>query len=368
MAHPFFESNQFPLQRDEGRDLFGVLTQIFTNSDEIRMMYQQAGGDVGALKPGLAPKPLWTEVLNLLAAARALQAFCDVLKNSRAKDNAEFKAAVAAVVNAKPLVDRQIVSERRLVLDRAELRTKLRSLGADNSPLRVVLVRGGDDSGKSWGRHVFLNAAKDSGAVGVYLSANQNPTLDSITRDLFAAFNETEIPPRGLTTGSAWYDAVCSALSVVAGNRRQQLWAAIDDIALIDPEICKFCDQFVAKMENPAFSQWFRLMLIHYPADRRPTTWQDEVWDEDTTSEADVDFDEVVAFFKSWAGDGGYKVIDAEINELAQVAITTADTPSQHAGNGETVPPRLKRLHDHLVSTLAQQAQALAAGPNPGGQ
>jgi hypothetical protein len=362
MAHPFFEANQFPMQREDGRALFKLLTAIFTKPGDITLMVQTAGGDPADLSQGLTPRQLWGEALNLLAAARVLDAFCDQLKqNPRVKTNPEVQAAVEAVVNAKPLVDRQIVSDKRLVLDRAALRTKLRALGADDSPLRVVLVRGGDDSGKSWGRHVFLNAAEDSGAVGVYLSANQIVNIDSLTSKLFAAFEATDVPPRGLTTGVAWYDAVCSKLSVLAASRNQHLWAAIDDIALIDPEICEFCDQFVAMMENPAFSRWFRLMLIHYPDDRSPTRWQEEVWDEDITSEADLTYDEVVSFFKTWADDCGYKILDSQIDELAHAAINTADTvptPQQ----GKPPPPRLKRLHDHLVSTLAEQTQALGNG------
>jgi hypothetical protein len=367
MSHPFFEANQFPAQREDARTLFDLLVVIFSNPGEIRMLYQRSGGDVGILTPGLAPRLLWTEALNLLAAGRTLEQFCDEVKRvQRVQRNAELLAAVDAVMNAKPLVDQQVVRGKRLVLDRAELRNKLRALASETAPLRVVLVRGGEDTGKSWGRHVFLGAAVDRGAVGVYLSANQSPTLDSVTGALFAPFGATDkIPPRGLTTGTAWYDAVCTALSEVTGSRGQQLWAAIDDIALIDPEIGKFCDQFVAKMENPAFSEWFRLMLIHYPPDRSPTTWQDDVWDEDTTSEDDVQLDEVRAFLKTWAADRGYTFLDADIDELARVAIEAADTPPPQQ-NGETAP-RLKRLHDHLVKTLEEQARRFSQqGPADG--
>ena len=361
MAHPFFESDRFPLQRAEGDELLQRLRSVFTNPAEITLMYEQAGGSPGALTPGQSAWLLWPEVLNQLAAARLLETFCERLRNNaRVGTNAQMLAAIDAIASAKPLVDLQIVSERRLVLDRVELRAKLRALSTDNSTLRVVLVRGGDDTGKSWGRHVFESAAKDRGAVAVYLSANQNPTVDMVVSDLFAAVQATDKIPPKLTTPAAWYSAVCAALSDMASRRQQQLWAAIDDIALIDPEICTFCDQFVAKMESPAFSQWFRLMLIHYPADRSPTTWQDEVWDEDTTSDADVQVTDVISFFKSWADDRGYKVLDAHIEQLAQAAIAQADTPPQP--NGPALP-RLKRLHDHLVSTLAQQGQALAAAP-----
>jgi len=155
---------------------------------------------------------------------------------------------------------------------------------------------------------------------------------------------------------------VCTRLSDVTGRAEKQLWIAIDDLALIDSEICAFCDQFVAMMENPAFATWFRLMLIDYPNDTRPTTWQNGVWDEDHTSMNDVQLDDVTSFFRSWADESGYNLRDQGAEALAKDAIAKADAP-----DAPNRPPRarLQRLHDHLLTTLAEQTKQFAAAADP---
>src|SRR5688572_24114681 len=186
--HPFFNSNRFLMGRREGAELLRQLKGVFKQSGEIRLLFEQADGDVTLLEDGLAPALLWPRVLNELARARGLELFCAQLKeNSRVKNNHELVAAVEAVINAKQLLERQVISDRALVLDRVELRAKMRALADNESQLRVVLVRGDEKSGKSWGRYVFESAAKDRDAKVVYMSSNSAPTLDSVIALLFAA-------------------------------------------------------------------------------------------------------------------------------------------------------------------------------------
>jgi hypothetical protein len=361
--HPFFNSNRFLMGRKDGAELLAQLLSVFRSSGEIRILFEQAGGDLTVLPDGLAPAELWPRVLNELARRRGLEAFCTQLQaNANVKKNDELMAAVDAVIAAKPLLERQMVSDHALVLDRVELRSKMRLLADDESQLRVVLVRGDDDSGKSWGRHVFESASKDRDAVMVYVSGNQAPTLEIVIELLFAAVKATERIPDKLTTPAAWYASVCTRLSDVTGRAEKQLWIAIDDLALIDTEICAFCDQFVAMMENPAFATWFRLMLIDYPSDMRPTTWQNGVWDEDHTSMNDVQLDDVTSFFRNWADEAGYKLRDQGAEALAKDAIAKADAP-----DAPDRPPRarLQRLHDHLLTTLAEQTKQFAGAADP---
>ena len=55
--------------------------------------------------------------------------------------------------------------------------------------------------------------------------------------------------------------------------------------------------------EHPAFRQWFRLMLIHYPEGPVPTKWASEFWVEERTSAEDIKQEHVVTLLQEWLVD-----------------------------------------------------------------
>jgi hypothetical protein len=150
----------------------------------------------------------------------------------------------------------------------------------------------------------------------------------------------------------------------IASDKKQQLWVAIDDLGgenepdgapLLDPQIAAFAGQFVLNMANPAFGQWFRLMLIHYPDGPVPTRWLREVWDEDRPTDADVTEEDVQEYLRDWAAEQDRTFLDDELAALAEQVMAKVDAPDSPV---EAVLPRLQRLHDTLTETLRTQVQA----------
>jgi len=178
-----------------------------------------------------------------------------------------------------------------LFLDRIELRKKLQLLVPETNPMTVLLVRGGSNSGKTYGRYLFEWAATKLGAQYLYLFDGLVSNVNDLVLQLFVAFEASdEIPPRN-TTENAWYKLVCAKLQEIASSKKQALWIAIDDLGLdekevplLDQDIRNFCNQFALNMMNPLFRKWFRIMLIDYPEGPVPTKWTSEIWTEDRTS------------------------------------------------------------------------------------
>jgi adenosyl cobinamide kinase/adenosyl cobinamide phosphate guanylyltransferase len=262
---------------------------------------------------------------------------------------------IRAVVDAAPALEERIISDYVVILDRLPLREKLALLEPDASPVKVLLVRGEPRSGKSHGRYLFERSARDQGALPVYLCEGIVATVDDVVRELFSALDaSSEIPPR-LTTEDAWYRVVCSKLRELASSKQRPLWIAVDDLGpaadggpLLDSQIKQFCDQMALNMVNPAFRQWFRLMLIHYPDGQVPTRWKRDFWTEDRTNPMDVRQADVEVLLREWSS-RHETIIEDELTTLAAAVLARADAPETP---DEAEAPRLQRLHDALVETL----------------
>jgi hypothetical protein len=357
MAHPIFDRNSYAWERQEAKELFDVLVNSVPLVAEIAQLYAQAGGDQANLNTNQTPQLVWTEALNRLAEQEKLRTFCEVVLPGiqRFQSSPRFQAALKAVADAVPVVERKIIAGVPVV-DRVPLRNLVDRLKSD--ALRVLLVRGGPKTGKTHGRHVFLAGAKDAGAKALYLPAAVIATVDDLVLELFGALDAfDEVPPRD-TTDAAWYRTVCLRLGNVAGQRRVRLWVAIDDLGasseddgapLIDQEVARFCGQFVMHMANPAFGDWFRLMLIHYPDGPVPTRWLQDVWREDRPTGTEGDQQDIVDYLRDWAAhQGGRAFPQGEAEALAADMIARVDSPPpEQAGL-----PRLQRLHDELAAIL----------------
>lgn len=356
MAHPFFDSISYPWARDDAQELHWALAQAISGETPIRQLLQQVIGDATALENG-SPADMWTQSLDLMARAGALGRLCGLLQDDpRVRGNAVFQQKIVAVLEARPATAIEELNPRVLLLDRTNLREQLDELALQDSPLRVLLVRGGTKSGKSHGRYLFAAAAAEHGARPVYLFNPIVSTVPQVIDQLFAAFNARDRIPSNFTTDAAYYQTVCVELQQVALERRQRLWIAVDDLGvdaqnapLLDPEIRVFCESLALNMLNPLFGDWFRLMLIHYPEQHEvPTQWGEDVWAEDRTSESDVQQEHIGAFLASWSARNGPRLSEFEVESLAQEVIARADAPRLDG----VARPRLKRLHTELLTTL----------------
>lgn len=363
MSHPFFDSSSYPWHLPEARRLRTLLFQIIPAIPRIDMLYRSAAPNLPPIALAAAPDVVWKDALDELARNRALRGLCDVLlQTSEAQNNADFRGAIQAVIDAKEAVVAGIVDDL-FILDRVSLRDqKLTLLESDASAVKVLLVRGGPGSGKSYTHHLFERRAQAQGALVVYVDRDLIATVDELILQLFSALESSDkIPPRP-TTDDAWYRAVCIKLAEVAAIKRRQLWLAVDDLGpapdgapLLDPEVRRFCDQLALTMKNPVFRQWFRLMLIHYPDGPVPTRWEQGTWVEERTSEADIQQTHVLDQIRAWLTANGRSALEEELKKLADDVIAAADAPPA----ADDARPRLRRLRDALSATLT----ALAGRP-----
>jgi hypothetical protein len=340
VAHPFFDASSFPWEREEATQLYDRLTALITTKDEILLLYDQAGGAPG-LMDGTPPLLLWHTALGLLTAGGQLAALCERLSAiPRLRKRADFHAAIDAVVNAQEAAAPRSEVRKPVVLDRVPLRQMLKQFEPAHAPLRVVLVRGPEKSGKSWAQHVFQDAALASGATPCFVYGGMVTDARDLVDEIFATIGEPG-PDSFDTTDNAEYGAICRELMRVVIVRGQPLWIAIDDVRDFDDSVREFCDQLGARMRAPSYAQWFRLMLIHYPERKLPTTWRPEVWAEDVTTAEAIKQADVEAYLTEWSAGSLHEDV---IRQMAADVMADVD--------GCAVTERLQRLQDRLVPII----------------
>jgi hypothetical protein len=220
-----------------------------------------------------------------------------------------------------------------------------------DSPVTVLLVRGDSSSGKTWTKHVVEEQASALGQGCIYLCDGLVGTVGDTLDLIFGVFGGS--PPPKLTTDAAWFRKACIDMLVLAANSKRKYWLVADDLGVtsegprLDPLIRQFFDQAALNMLNPAFAEWFRLVLIDYPDGPVPTKWKG-FWVEDRPAESDLQSAAVAQFLLRWAARKKGKVLTHdEAVKLASDIITKADTPQP----SET-RPRLERIHDELTAVL----------------
>lgn len=260
-----------------------------------------------------------------------------------------------------------IIDDDLFVLDRTDLSQHLARLRAKAAQKRVILVHGSPRSGKSHCRYLFELVAREENAQPVYLDRDLMPTVTAAMESLFAALNALDkMPERGNSTGPAWYGTVCRKLREVAAKEKANLWVAVDDLGpgrdgapLIDPEVAQFFEEFVLQMKNPAFSEPFRLMLIHYPVQdpkKLPAKWDRNVLLQETTREEDVKQEHVIELIKLWLSQHRLKMAEAAIEKSALEILAKATEPLPP---GEEVLSRLERIHAELIKSLEDLRRSL---------
>lgn len=361
MIHPFDGPISYPWERSETSALFDVLVRDVAEKPRIDMLFKAAA-------PGLAPLDLdrpsveiWKDALEFVATAGSLLRLCRDL--AALPGLPRVTAAARTVLDARPAVERRIAGNGRLILDRSPLRGLLAQLAAEDGPMKVVLVRGDPKTGKTWGRHLFEQMARDRGADVTYIYSGTVATAAMVIDKLFTALQAPDLMPEQDSSEPAWYQQVCNRLAAAADRRGKPLWIAVDDLGvgpdrvtpLMAPEIRSFFDQFVRHMLDPAVNRWFRLMLINYPDGREPTQWESEVWAEDRT-DGDLRAEHVVELLREWAADHNKQLVEDELLAHSAQVIALADAP----GAGTADVCRLRRIHDTLKKTIDDLARTPA--------
>jgi hypothetical protein len=357
---PFARPGPFPYHRAEGRALHETLVRDVHEPGQIDQLVRSAAPSLPPLNPTLPIDEMWRQGLTSVARAGALATLCERL--CEVAWAPAVQEAARAMLAVRPAVERHIHGGR-VVVDRTELREAIGLLGDQNDgfeSIKVLLVRGGPRSGKSWSRHLFEQAARDHGAMITYLDQGAVATVDEVIRYLFALLDCQDRIPGVTSTPDAWYRDVVTALRGAAAGRKTTLWIAVDGLGpgedgvtpLLDPSIREFFDVFALRMVDPAISQWFRLLLIHYPDGRVPTRWDNDLWREDRTDRDKVDAEAVAAVLRERLADRNEQAADETVSDWAeQVIAAAADAPGEN---------RLQVIQRELVSRL----RALAGGPS----
>ena len=356
MPHPYFESSVFPLHRAEAVVLLEELRIGFPNTNAIDVLYKQCGDNLPDLHLQEVSVVVWKEALANLTSRGFLRVLLNKIQPQFVA-NATMQKAIRDIINAVPAEEVTLVSDELFVLDRGPLRDKLKEVASDTKPVKVLIVRGSAKSGKSHGRHIFEQLARDKGSEPVYIYPEMAPTVRDLIENLFGALGAMDQIPPAFTTEEAWYRTACTTLMNVCNKQDKRLWIAVDDLGvdaqgvpLVDAEVKKFCDVFALNMLNPPFKKNFRLMLIHYP-DSTPTRWKREFWAEERTSEADVKQEHVEELLKKWAITKDKTIVEDQLKTIASEVIANAEAPLPP---NETPQPRLQRIHDELRKKIVE--------------
>lgn len=353
MTNPLLDQARYRWDRPEPRQLHEALYRGVQKVDEIDRLYKSVSPDLPPLAlTGQSPRAIWHEALENMATRGLLRRFfvlAEVQGMPPIREAADAMEKAEIEVGARP-----VHHNGAIVLDRVRLDRLLNDLAPDQSSTKIILVRGAPQSGKTHSRHRFERMAREWGADPVYLFDGLVATVDDVVKKLFAVLGTIEdVPPRGDSTLDAWFRNVCFKMQEIASARRRPLWIAVDDLGvdadgtpLLDQEIRRFFDQFALNLIDPSFSAWFRLMLIHYPEGPVPTKWEQDLWREDRTDEADVCSEHVADHIRSWSATRGRRVLNEEVAILADQVIAVAEARPASEGC------RLRHIRNELDATL----------------
>ena len=357
MPHPYFEVAVYPLHRPEAEILLNELANAYKNANAIDLLYKKCGDNLPELYLQQVPPLIWKEVLENLTSRGFLRKLLDVVQ-PLFLNSATMQNAIRDVINAESAEDINIISTDVLVLDRGTLRDKLKEVASDTNPVKVLIVRGLSKSGKSHGRYIFEQFARDKASDPVYIIPELAPTVTDLINYLFGALGAMDQIPPAVTTDQAWYRTTCTKLMDVCTKQNKRLWIAVDGLGkdangnpLVSADVKEFCDVFALNMLNPAFRKNFRLMLIHYPEGDPPTNWIRDFWTEERTNETDVKQEHVQELLKKWAITKDKTIVEDELKKLAGEVIANAEAPLPA---NATPPPRLQRIHDELKKKLVE--------------
>lgn len=354
MEHPFFNAIAFPWHRPEAQTLHEILAQRINKKAEIELLYRKSQNSLPSLNLDVTPKLLWAEVLENLTKSKGLEAFCNLLKN----EDPQTAGIIQLIENATPASEVKIFNDHIFILDCENHRQAISDCTSDLIA-KVLLIRGGAKSGKSHCRYILEEIARQKNVTVVYLSSDMIATLEEAIVSICSALGTStdRIPPQ-LSTDDAWYRTVCMKLQEIATAQKKKIWIVVDDLGynekdggpLLDPKIRMFFEQFALYFMNPAFKEYFRLMLINYAEQNVPSKWKAEMWAEERTDEKHIQKSHIEDFIKYWTQHKKINILEQNLNTLAtDVMDRTQNPPQQLEGLS-----RLERINRILTSKLAE--------------
>jgi hypothetical protein len=361
MSHPFFDAVTFPHHRLDARELHKSLYQTLGSPAQIDLLYRKCAEGLMPLTPGAPPNVMWAEALDKLTAARALPKLFELVLADASL--AAIHSKVHAARDAIDAVQQMFLRGDTLFLDRVNFRDALDRLRDAAGRERVLLIRGGPRSGKTWSKRMVEDVARESGAGTIYVAEGLVIGVDDMVDHLFSSLGKPDaIPPR-TTTDDAWYKQVCRKLLGVVQGSGTPRWIIADDLGLVDgaprldPQIKAFFDQLALFMANEAHRAWLRLVLIDYPPGKQPTLWKNIDVLNDQTSEADVDAACVAEYLLLWARGKGWSLARDEAEKLASEVIAHADAQVAKGPNEDDEPlVRLRIIHDKVRKVVKMLA------------
>lgn len=350
MAHLFYDSPAYPWHIAEANELWRSLHVPIIHFGEIDHLRQVCGPGIRQFAED-APDQMWRDMLNNVAIAGRLRELDRELRNRKLPHVINALDRLVAVASPDPVT---WVLDGLIFANRTRLRAALAQLASAKTVKTVLIVRGERQSGKSWTKHFVEHYARLAGQGCSYLFEGMVTTVDEAVDYIFMELGG-QAPPR-MTTDAAWYSRVAQTMVKAAQQRNRGSWIIMDDLGkgpdgvpLVEPEIRKFFDQLALNMLNPAFAQWFKLVLIDYPNEPVPSKWR-QCSLEDSTAAADMHAGAVSDFLCNWALRQNKTLSDSDAVGLAEGILQRAFA---EPGPNDT-RSTLQRVHDELDLVLGK--------------
>jgi hypothetical protein len=108
----------------------------------------------------------------------------------------------------------------------------------------------------------------------------------------------------------------------------------------------RFFEQFALFMANPAFAQWFRLVLIEYPRGPVPTKWKKGFWVDEDTNQSPPQSNDLAEFLLQWAKKKKKNLPQEQAQKFAAEVLTKAQSGSAPGG------AVWEAIHDELLLVI----------------
>ncbi|HEX2834185.1 MAG TPA: hypothetical protein VHW00_14340 [Thermoanaerobaculia bacterium] len=356
MAHPFFDSTSYPWHRQDARTLHSELWHGYTTAQDLDLLYKASAADLPPLLNDTIDR-MWKSALENLTGTGGLRSFCRIVCEAKPA-RPKVVDAIKVIEQAEDPIRPTLLTGDRVFLDREELRDKLQRLTSDTS-LRVLLIRGDADTGKTWTKHLVEEIAKASGEPCFYLFDGNAGTTHEVLELIFGGLGALQRIPEPMGTEDAWFRKICNHLLAIAKESGKKTWVVMDDLGeyetglRVDGQIRKFFDQFALSMENPEFARWFRLVLIDYPELKEggeggvPSKWTD-FWEEDRPDVNEVKAPIISKFVLQWAIRKNKQLAPADADKFAADVIAAADAERTKPNP----PPLMEAIHKALRQGL----------------
>ena len=334
MSHPFFDARRYPWDMEAAKAVHSALHRHVPAPNAIILLYQQSNSALENLNTGQPPRLIWKDALDNLAAANSLRKLAAEVR----KDEGLFpvQEAFDEVQKLPDPLKGPILQSGKIFFNRFQLRQELQRLSDPRGSNSLLLVRGEASSGKTWTRNMVVDEAKALGEKAIIITQGTDGDDEEVLDHIFSVLGGTA--PSKLESRPAWYRKSCNemvrTLESQAKPKYPRYWLIADDLgpardgrSSLDPSILSFFEQAANRLEDDAFSTWFRLVLIDYPEKTVPTNWKG-FWSEDKTSVASVNEAEVSAYLVDWAAFRDKTLSKTEAGDLAKNLFDKAKYPT----------------------------------------